>query len=459
MTVRSSRALLLPLLVASLALAASASGVSACAAQGQGTNETFADAADESAPEASVGATGSSSGSSGTSSGTTGSSSGTTGSSSGASGSSGGAPTGSSSGSQAGGSDASVAADVQTGGACDANTMTDPFNCGQCGMVCPQPSGSQFSATPVCVAGVCTFTCAGDAGADGGNLMVCPAGNGASGCFDPRTSVTSCGACGNECTSGQRCLDGTCCAVGGAICGGTCADLLNDPANCGACGMSCGQGGACAAGKCVGYVTTTPAETFIDACKLTGHKAVLPNQFDWQMSNVFSLPFTFNLFGQPQTQFWIGTQGTLAFGPQDPNNPPDAFPACPSSSSSPDPTTGYPAIMPFADSNLGTGPDGVCFGQTTGTPAQFVVTWSRLNESTESDSILTFSVVLTQGTNAIDLQYKTAESAADGGLDPTVAGANASVGMQLSANVASVYSCNVSFIPQVPYAVHFDPLP
>ena len=117
------------------------------------------------------------------------------------------------------------------------------------------------------------------------------------------------------------------------------------------------------------------------------------------------------------------------------------------------------AMDAFGDTNLNTGPDGVCFGQTSATPQQFVVTWSQINESTESDSILTFSVLLTQGTNAIDLQYKTAESAADGGLDPTVAGANATVGMQLSASVTSVYSCNVSFIPQTPYAVHFVPQP
>jgi hypothetical protein len=338
--------------------------------------------------------------------------------------------------------------------------MDDPQNCGQCGHVCPQASGSQFAATPVCSAGACTFQCASDAGApDGGHVIACPAGMGASGCFDPRTSVTSCGGCGNECTSGQQCLDGTCCAVGGAICGGTCADLMNDPANCGACGTSCGAGGACASGKCVGYVASNPVESFLDACKLTGHKAVLPNQLSWQMSSVFSLPFAFSFFGQPQTQFWIGTQGTLAFGTPDPNNAPDGFPACPTSGGSPDPSTGYPAIVAFGDSNLTTGADGVCFGQTTGTPQQFVVTWSGLNESTESDSRLTFSVVLTQGTNAIDLQYKTAESAADGGLDPTVAGANASVGMQLSANVASNYSCNVTFIPQTPYTVHFVPQP
>jgi hypothetical protein len=446
MTAGPSRSLLLPFLVASLAFAATASGASGCAAQGQGTNETtFSDASDESTPEASVGPTGSSNGASGSSSGTTGSSSG------GASGSSG--------GETAGGTDAASAADVQPVDTCDANTMTDPLNCGQCGKACPQPSASQFAATPVCSAGVCTFQCASDAGTDGGNLIVCPSGVSASGCFDPRTSVTACGGCGNECTGGQTCIQGTCCAVGGAICGGKCADLMNDPANCGACGSSCGQGGACASGKCVGYVTSNPAESFLDACKLSGHKAVLPNQIGWTMSSVFNLPFTFTLFGQPQTQFWIGSQGTLAFGTPDPNNMPDGFPACLTSGGTPDTTTGYPAIVPFGDSNLNTGPDGVCFGQTTGTPQQFVVTWSGLNESTETNSVLTFSVVLTQGTNAIDLQYKTCESAPDGGLDPTVAGANASVVMQLSANVASNYSCNVTFIPQTPYTVHFVPQP
>jgi hypothetical protein len=445
MLVRSSRSLLLPFLVATLALAGAASGASGCAAQGQGTNETFNDASDEGATEAGSGTTGSSSGASVPTNGSSGSSSGVA--------------SGSSSGPTAGGADAASTADVQSPDTCDANTMNDPLNCGQCGHVCPQASGSQFAATPVCSAGVCTFQCASDAGADAGNLITCPAGMGASGCFDPKTSVTSCGGCGNECTSGQQCLDGNCCAVGGAICGGACADLMNDPANCGACKNSCGAGGACASGKCVGYVESNPVESFIDACKLTGHKAVLPNQFGWVMSSVFSLPFGFSFFGQPQTQFWIGTQGTLAFGTPDPNNTPDGFPTCPTSGSFPDPTTGYPAIVAFGDSSLNTGPDGVCFGQTSGTPQQFVVTWSGLNESTESDSVLTFSVVLTQGTNAIDLQYKTAQSAPDGGLDPTVAGANASVGMQLSANVASTYSCNVTFIPQTPYTLHFVPQP
>jgi hypothetical protein len=441
----SSRPLVLPLLVATLALAAAASGASGCVSQGQGTNETFGDASDESTPEASVGTTGSSSGASG--------------SHSGASGSSSGVASGSSSGATAGGADAASTEDVAPVVTCDANTMDDPLNCGQCGHVCPQASGSQFPATPVCNAGVCTFQCASDAGADAGNVIACPAGMGASGCFDPRTSVTSCGGCGNECVSGQECLDGTCCAVRGAICGGACADLMNDPANCGACSKSCGQGGACASGKCVGYVASNPAESFVDACTLPGHKAVLPNQSGWTMSSVFSLPFAFSFFGQPQTQYWIGSQGTLAFGTPDPNNMPDGFPACPTSGSSSDSTTGYPAIVAFGDANLSSGPDGVCFGQTTATPQQFVVTWSRLNESTESDSVLTFSVVLTQGTSAIDLQYKTALSAPDGGLDPTVAGASASVGMQLSATVATTYSCNVTFIPQTPYSVHFVPKP
>lgn len=449
MTPRPARSLLLPFLFASLGLAAASASASGCAAKGQGTNETFDDASDESTPEASVGASGSSSGSGSVA----------TGSSSGTSGSSSGGVSGSSSGSVAGGADAATAPDVQSTGTCDANTMSDPFNCGQCGNVCPMPSGTQFSATPVCNAGVCSFRCDADAGTDGGSLLVCPPGNGASGCFDPLTSITSCGGCGNECMSGQQCLQGMCCATGGGLCGGKCADLMNDPANCGTCGNSCGQGGACAAGKCVGYVSSTPTETFIDACSLAGHKAVMPNQSFWNASAVFSLPFSFSFFKQAQTQFWLGTQGTLAFGTPDPNNLPDGFPACPTSGSTPDPTTGYPAIIPFGDTNLGTGPDGVCFGTTSATPQQFVVTWSRLNESTESSSILTFSVVLTQGTNTIDLQYKTAESAADGGLDPTVAGANATVGMQLSANVTSVYSCNVSFIPQVPYALHFSPLP
>jgi hypothetical protein len=440
-----SRSFFLPFLVASLAVTATASGASGCASQGQGTNESFGDASDEGATEAGGGTTGSSSGASR--------------SSGDASGSSSGVASGSGSGATANGADAASAADVQPVVTCDANTMDDPLSCGQCGNVCPQASGSDFPATPACNAGVCTYKCASDAGADAGAVIACGAASGVSGCFDPRSSTSACGGCGNQCAAGEQCVGGTCCAPGSSICGGKCVQLMNDPANCGACATSCGQGGTCSGGKCVGYVSSNPVESFIDACKLAGHKAVLPNQLGWSMSSVFNLPFGFTFFGQPQTQFWIGTQGTLAFGTPDPNNVPDGFPACSTSSGIPDTTTGYPAIVAFGDSNLNTGQDGVCFGQTAGTPQQFVVTWSRLNESTEADSVLTFSVLLTQGSNAIDLQYKTAVSAPDAGIDPTVAGANASVGMQLSANVTSPYSCNVTFIPQTPYAVHFAPEP
>jgi hypothetical protein len=39
--------------------------------------------------------------------------------------------------------------------------------------------------------------------------------------------------------------------AGGALCGGSCTDILSDPANCGACGNVCGTSTSyCSGGQC-----------------------------------------------------------------------------------------------------------------------------------------------------------------------------------------------------------------
>jgi len=273
-----------------------------------------------------------------------------------------------------------------------------------------------------CKGGQCDLTCP-DAGPEGGAVISCGADAGGPGCFDPLTNAQACGGCGNVCPSG----------------------------NC--------KGGICqdASASTTGYVTSNPTLPFIDACSLPNSKTVVPSASSWTTSGVQNLPFPFTFFGTVENQFWIGSQGTLAFSAT-PNS--IGFPSC----SMGTPFTGYPAIVAFGDQNLATGTSGVCFAEAgadagtsdAGGGPQFVVTWKQATDYGDPGSVLTFSIVLTQGTNTVDFLYQTLLGA-DGGLDPTVEGANASVGMQLSSTTYSVYSCNVTYISSTPYAVRFTP--
>jgi hypothetical protein len=109
---------------------------------------------------------------------------------------------------------------------------------------------------------------------------------------------------------------------------------------------------------------------------------------------------------------------------------------------------------------MGTNGNGVCYA-TAGTAPnrQLVATWSQVNLSSDPGSTLTFSIVLTETTNTIDFMYQTA-GGADGGLDPTVAGANATVRLQAKQGgplVTTQYSCAKAFITQTPLDLRFTP--
>ena len=155
--------------------------------------------------------------------------------------------------------------------------LTDKFNCGACGVVCPGadeceagvcrsstcPTGTSRCGT-ACVnreadpshCGACGNACAPD--------LVCSAGRCV--CVDGRTSCGGacvnisldgrhCGACDNACAPGFSCVSGGCRAapcsiVGQTNCGGVCFDLLTSPAHCGVCETACVSGESCLAGRC-----------------------------------------------------------------------------------------------------------------------------------------------------------------------------------------------------------------
>jgi hypothetical protein len=75
-------------------------------------------------------------------------------------------------------------------------------------------------------------------------------------CSDTRTDPRNCGTCGNVCTGGKICQNGSCsCTSGLTDCSGTCVNTNTNPNNCGQCGRQCssiygGTPGGCVNGHC-----------------------------------------------------------------------------------------------------------------------------------------------------------------------------------------------------------------
>ena len=147
------------------------------------------------------------------------------------------------------------------------NLETDNLSCGVCDKKCDAPPNDDpewkcgpgvqpTSTTWSCQGGGCKLSCARYFGDCNSNLC-------SDGCeIDQRNDRLNCGACGNVCSAGQDCVDGTCiCPAGTTRCGKRCIDVLVDPNNCGGCGAGCPGAGddsgngspICKNGSC-GYV-------------------------------------------------------------------------------------------------------------------------------------------------------------------------------------------------------------
>ena len=185
---------------------------------------------------------------------------------------------------------------------------------------------------------------------------------------------------------------------------------------------------------------------------------MLKNQGVWAHTNLITLPIPFTFYGTAVTQFWLQNEGTIGFGAPGGFPPPDGYPDCTSGG---DPSTAYPAAVVFGDYELATGPNGVCYATLGTAPSQqFVATWSQATDQIDTGSTLTFSLVLTQTTNTLDFMYETA-TGADGGLDPTVQGKGATVGIQgmpAGKFAATPYSCAAAFLTSTPFVVRFAPV-
>ena len=133
--------------------------------------------------------------------------------------------------------------EVCCGNAC-IDVAHDHDNCGACGNVC---TGGTTCQNGSCA---CPFTyptqCNGE-------------------CVNTASDPDNCGSCGNACAS-RSCTDSRCdCPGGETACNGTCVDTTTDRNNCGTCGNACPADRDCVDGSCENLCP--PCEVFQDgAC-------------------------------------------------------------------------------------------------------------------------------------------------------------------------------------------------
>jgi hypothetical protein len=318
---------------------------------------------------------------------------------------------------------------------CETNINTSTGNCGACGRAC----SNNNITTPTCAAGVCNAAC-------NTGFADCNNNKQTDGCEENiYTNPSRCGTCTNVC-SGNHIATPTCAA---GVCNGTCdsgwrdcdnnkltngceTNVSIDTAHCNACNNACPAGMRnCVGGTCTpGYGVTTSPQGFIDACAQVGMTRYFTTPgLDDDAVGPLTLPFTFTYYGAAQTQVWFSTNGVLGFG------------ATPSTeyffNCLPDAGNPQNAIYGYA-LDLDNRATGTCVA-TVGTAPnrRYAVTWSDALHLGDPSTHATFSIVLNEGTNTIDLSYQTLTS---------IDGSAAVIGIQGTGTPppATEYSCFVA---------------
>jgi hypothetical protein len=138
-------------------------------------------------------------------------------------------------------------------GAACVNITEDMLNCGYCGNRCGEED-PPLSNDCLELSGTAQCACNG--------ARECMPGQACctEGCRNLSVDNRNCGACGNICADGMRCVGGACscgdtggpCPDGQTCCSAACVDTTNDFANCGGCGVACNatRSDVCDEGTC-----------------------------------------------------------------------------------------------------------------------------------------------------------------------------------------------------------------
>jgi hypothetical protein len=186
-------------------------------------------------------------------------------------------------------------------------------------------------------------------------------------------------------------------------------------------------------------VGTSP-QAFINACSLAGHTTVLALVDD--STALLTVPFSFYLWDYNGTAAWVSSNGVFGGGSLATTAWTES---CPLGTSAP-----ANAVLAFWDDQETR--TGVCYG-TSGTAPnrKFVVTWSDSYSFSDSAAHLTYSVILNEGTNIIDVVYQTMTGV-------YASGTSAGVGITNTGSTrAAQYSCDTASISSGT-AIRFTPM-
>jgi hypothetical protein len=330
----------------------------------------------------------------------------------------------------------------------------DPNNCGGCGasFVC----SSNHVPTRTCN-GACNGTCEANWGDCDSNKLT-------NGCETQINGAGAnpdhCGACGTSCSSNHmttRTCNGTCngtCESGWTDCNnnkqadGCEANTTNDSVRCGGTCTACAAGSrACINGVCTPgttYGITPSSAAFVDACGQTGFQRFFATppatNFDDDRTAVLTIPFSFAFYGTAYTQYSVATNGYVGFGATAVNQY-HYGDECPLAVAG----MNMPIIWAYNADLMPRDNEGLCVATVGNAGARkHVITWKnfRYYSSTlpaGTSDMLTFSIILNEGTNTVDVVYETMSNGAGGPTSSDIAIAGV---QNATANNSTTYSCN-----------------